>query len=100
MPTESTPIDPIAIREAEVAQYDANIALYQSIYAGLPKEWPTRLEAFKGRKDHQQAVSEIDDLDDVELLSKLLYMEQVKAAIRAETLERTKAASVLAALKA
>lgn len=97
--TEPT-LDPIAMREAEVAQYDANIALYKSIYADLPKEWPARLEAFKGRKDHQEAVAEVDDLDDVELLAKLLYMEQVKAAIRAETLERTKAASILAALKA
>lgn len=103
MPTTSStpePIDPVALREAEVAQYDANIALYKSIYANLPKEWPARLEAFKGRRDHQEAVAEVDDLDDVELLAKLLYMEQVKAAIRAETLERTKAAAILAALKA
>ena len=100
MPTESTPIDPLVIREAEVAQYDANIALYEAIYAGLPKEWPARLEAFKGRKDHQQAVAEVDDLDDVELLAKLLYADQVKASIRAEKLERTKAAAILAALKA
>lgn len=100
MPTESTPIDPISLREAEVAQYDANIALYETIYANLPKEWPARLEAFKGRKDHQQAVAEVDDLDDVDLLAQLLYMEQVKASIRAEKLERTKAAAILAALKA
>lgn len=90
----------IAARQAEVAQYDLNIALYETIYADLPKEWPARLEAFKGRKDHQQAVAEVEDLDDVELLAKLLYMEQVKASIRAEKLERTKAAAILAALKA
>ena len=101
MPTEPTPaIDPITLRENEVAQYDANIALYQAIYANLPKEWPARLEQYKGRKDHQQAVAEVDDLDDVELLSQLLYMEQVRASIRAEKLERTKAAAILAALKA
>ena len=100
MPTTEPVYDPIKAREEEVAQYDANIALYKSIYADLPKEWPARLEGFKGRKDHQEAVAEVDDLDDVELLAKLLYMEQVKAAIRAETLERTKAAAILAALKA
>jgi hypothetical protein len=100
MPTEPTPIDPIALREAEVAQYDSNIALYQSILATLPTEWPSRLEQYKGRTDHQQAVAEVDDLDDVELLSKLLYADQVKASIRAEKLERTKAAAILAALKA
>lgn len=96
----TTSTEAITAREAEVAAYDQNIAIYQTIYADLPKDWPARLEQFKGRKDHQQAVAEVDDLDDVELLSKLLYMEQVKAAIRAETLERTKAAAILAALKA
>jgi len=94
-----TNFDPIQTREAEVAQYDANIALYTTILGTLPSEWPARLEQFKGRKDHQQAVAEVDDLDDVELLAKLLYMEQVKASIRAEKLERTKAAAILAALK-
>lgn len=99
MTTETAPVDPIALRQAEVDQYDANIALYEVIFAGLPKEWPARLAQFQGRKDHQQAVAEVEDLDDVELLAQLLYMEQVKAAIRAEKLERTKAAAILAALK-
>ena len=91
--------DPITHREAEVAQYDANIALYKSILADLPTEWPARLEQYRGRTDQQTAVAEVADLDDVELLAKLLYADQVRAAIRAETLERTKAASILAALK-
>ena len=90
---------PIELRQQEVAQYDANIALYQTILAGLPTEWPAHLERFKGRRDHQQAVTECDEVD-VELLSKLLYMEQVVNSIRAEQLERTKAAAILAALEA
>ena len=92
--------DHTAVREAEVAQYDANIALYKSILADLPTEWPARLEQYRGRTDQQAAVAEIDDLADVELVAKLLYADQVRAAIRAETLERTKAAAILAALKA
>ena len=92
--------DHIAAREAEVAQYDANIALYKSILADLPTDWPARLEQYRGRTDQQAAVAEIDDLTDVELVAKLLYADQVRAAIRAETLERTKAAAILAALKA
>lgn len=92
--------DHIAAREAEVAQYDANIALYKSILADLPTDWPSRLEQYRGRTDQQAAVAEIDDLADVELVAKLLYADQVRAAIRAETLERTKAAAILAALKA
>lgn len=89
----------IAAREAEVAQYDQNIALYETILASLPAAWPARLAPFKDRRDHQQAVTECD-ADDVELLSQLLYSEQVKASIRTERLERTKAAAILAALKA
>lgn len=94
-----TEIDHVTLREQEVAQYDSNIALYTTILGTLPTEWPARLEQFKTRKDHQQAVTECD-ADDVELLAQLLYMEQVKASIRSEKLERTKAAAILAALKA
>jgi hypothetical protein len=93
------PIDPIEVRRSEVAQYDANVALYTSILASLPSTWPSNLEKFKSRTDHQQAVTECDDAD-VELLSQLLYMEQVRKSIRAEKLERTKAAAILAALEA
>lgn len=90
--------DIIDARQAEVDQYDRNIALYEAILTGLPADWPKRLEPFKGRKDHQQAVTECDPAD-VELLSQLLYREQCEAAIRTEKLERTKAAAILAALK-
>lgn len=96
MPASQEIID---ARTAEVAQYDANVVLYETILATLPAEWPARLEQFKNRKDHQQAVTECD-LADVELLAQLLYMEQVKNSIRAEKLERTKAAAILAALQA
>ena len=89
----------IAAREAEVAQYDANIVLYQTIIATLPTDWPEHLAGFKGRIDHQQAITECDEAD-VELLSQLLYKEQCENAMRAERLERTKAATILAALKA
>lgn len=89
----------IKMREAEVAQYDQNIALYETILSTLPESWPERLEKFKGRTDHQQAVTECD-VDDVELLSQLLYKKQCENAIRAERLERTKAATILAVIKA
>lgn len=91
--------DIIDARQAEVDQYDQNIALYETILAGLPTEWPKRLEQYKGRKDHQQAATECDAAD-VELLAQLLYREQCEASIRTERLERTKAAAILAALKA
>lgn len=89
----------IEARRAEVAQYDQNIIMYEAILATLPSVWPARLEQYKGRKDHQQAVAEVENHDDVELLSQLLYREQCEAAIRAERLERTKAATILTVLE-
>lgn len=91
------PQEVIDARQAEVDQYDQNIAMYEAILATLPTEWPAHLESFKDRRDHQQAITECDS-DDVELLSQLLYATQVAASIRTEKLERTKAASILAVL--
>lgn len=88
----------ISSREAEVAQYDSNIALYEVILGTLPATWPAHLEAFKGRTDQHQAITECAPAD-VELLAQLLYRQQVEATIRSEKLERTKAAAILAALK-
>lgn len=97
---ENTPMTPLEARRAEVAQYDANIVMYQTILATLPTEWPARLEQYRGAKDEHEVAGQIDDLDDVVLLSQLLYADQCRKAIRAETLERTKAASILAVLEA
>jgi hypothetical protein len=96
-PEEITPLD---ARRAEVASYDDNITMYQSIAAQLPTEWPARLEQFRGRKDHQAAAAEVQNLNDVALLAQLLFAEQCQAAIRTEMLERTKAAAILAAMEA
>lgn len=95
--TEPTPLE---TRRAEVAQYDLNIAMYTTILASLPTEWPERLLQYRGRLDHQAAAAEVDDLDDVALLAQLLYADQCRAAIRTEMLERTKAAAILAVLEA
>lgn len=94
-----TPITPLEARRQEVAQYDANIAMYEAILATLPDSWPDRLAGFKGRKDHQEAAAEVPH-DDVELLAQLLYREQCENSIRAEKLERTKAAAILKVLEA
>ena len=90
----------LELRRDEVAQYDANIAMYEAILATLPTDWPGHLVQFKGRKDHHEAAAELENFDDVELLSQLLYREQCEAAVRAEKLERTKAATILKVLEA
>jgi hypothetical protein len=97
---EEQTFDPIALRREEVAQYDANIAMYTAIFAGLPHEWPAHLEQYRGAKNHQQTIDQIEDLNDVVLLSRLWYADECHKAIRTETLERTKAAAILAALEA
>lgn len=99
MPVE-VPFDPIAARVEEVAQYEAGIAMYQAIAAGLPSEWPAHLVQFKGRTDTHQAIAEIEDLDDVQLVSDLWAHDNAQAAIRANMVERAKAQAILTAMQA
>ena len=91
---------PLETRRAEVAQYEANIALYQTILASLPTEWPSHLEKYRGSKDEHNDIASVEDLSDVELLGKLWYADRVKKAIRTETIEKTKAKAILDVLEA
>ena len=99
METE-TQLTPLEMRELEVAQYESNIAMYKSILAGLPTEWPERLVKHRDAADRHKESSLIDDLDDVALVSQLWYADDCYKAIRTETVEKTKAESILAAIKA
>lgn len=89
---------PIELRQEEVAQYQSNIDLYTSIASTLPSEWPDHLIQYKGRSDKHEAIAEIEDLDDVVLVSDLWAHDQAVASIRAETVEMRKAQSILNAL--
>ncbi|NDC49054.1 MAG: hypothetical protein EBZ61_08270 [Micrococcales bacterium] len=89
---------PKQTREAEVAAYESNIARYQAILATLPTEWPERLLAHRDAANQHEEIAKVQDLDDVELLSKLWYADQCKKFIRTETLEMTKAKAILATL--
>lgn len=90
---------PLELRLAEVAQYEANIAMYKAILATLPTEYPAHLEQYKGATDKHATSGLIDNLDDVELLSKLWYADDCYAAIRSETVELQKAKAILDVLK-
>jgi len=98
--TEITPEVILQARRDEVAQYEKNIALYQTILKDLPTEFPARLEKYKGVKNKHEAAAEVTDLEDVALLSKLWYAEDCKAAIRSEMVELTKSKAILAVLEA
>jgi uncharacterized membrane protein len=101
MTTEPTATPtPLELRQAEVDQYTANIAMYQSMLASLPTEYPEHLAQFKGVKNKHEVIAQIEDLNDVELLSKLWAADDCKAAIRAEMVERSKAQAILDVLKA
>lgn len=91
---------PLELRREEVAQYSANIELYENIAAGLPSEWPAHLVHLKGNKDQHNAIAEIESLEDVALVSKLWAHDAATAAIRAEMVEKAKAEAILAVLEA
>ena len=91
---------PLELRREEVADYQKNIDLYTSVASVLPSEWPEHLIHFKTRSDRHEAIAEIEDLDEVMLVSDLWAYDQAVAAIRAETVEMRKAMSFLAALEA
>ena len=96
--TEAIPT-PLEARIAEVAQYEANIALYTSMLAALPTEYPARLAQYKGATDKHTVIGTIEDLDDVELLSDLWAADDCRKAIRTETLEKRKAEAILNVLR-
>ena len=95
-----TPMTPLQVRQAEVAQYEANIAMYTAILATLPTEWPTRLLEYRNVADKHETAAKIDSIEDVELLSKLWYADQCYAAIRSETVEMNKDKAILTVLQA
>jgi translation initiation factor RLI1 len=96
--TEETQITPLQARIAEVAQYEANIALYKNILLNLPTEWPERLLEYRGAKNQHDLIAKVDN-EDVELLSKLWYADDCAKAVKTETLEMTKAKSILNVLQ-
>lgn len=97
--TQETKVTPLQARIAEVAQYEANIALYQTILQSLPTEWPERLLQYKGAKNKHDIIADVAT-DDVELLSKLWYADECAKAVRTETLEMTKSRAILNVLQA
>jgi hypothetical protein len=95
----SEQFNPINHRREEVNQYNANIAMYQAILATLPQEWPPELEQFKNPLKPHEMIDQVA-AEQVQQVSELWYADELRHLIRTETLERTKAAAILAALEA
>ena len=98
--TEITPapLTPLEARQAEVAQYEANIVMFTNLLSGLPTEWPERLLPFRNSTEQHTSINQIDDLADVELLADLWFADECYKAIRTETLEKRKAQAILKTL--
>ena len=99
MEQETNDFDPIEARRDEIDQYNANIAMYQSILKELPSAWPADLEQYRNPKNQHKALRDVP-ADKVQQVAELWYADDVAQAIKTETLERTKAAAILAALEA
>jgi hypothetical protein len=97
---EETTFDPIAMRREEVAAYASNIAMYQNIISTLPTEWPEHLLPYKAVANLHDVIEQIENMDDVALVSQLHYAEQCRRLMRSEMIEMTKAQSILNALEA
>ena len=96
METQKTPIE---LRQEEVAQYQENIDTYLTILSTLPTELPEHLEKFRTRTDKHQAIAEVEDFEDVEILSNVWFAEELKGRIRSEMVEQAKAKAILKALE-
>lgn len=92
-------LTPKQIRQKEVDAYEANISLYKNILTNLPTEWPERLLQYRNATDKHNAAGQVDDLNDVQLLSQLWYADQCYKAIRSETVEKVKAEAILNTLQ-
>lgn len=91
--------DPIATRRDEVADYQRGIDLYTSIASGLPSVWPEHLAHLKGAADKHAAISGVDDLNDVVLVSQLWAHDDAQAAIRSNMVEQAKARAILSVIE-
>jgi hypothetical protein len=92
-------VSPLEARTAEVAQYQANIALYTQMLANLPTAYPAHLAQYKGATDKHATIGKIEDLADVELLSDLWTADDCVKSIRTETLEMRKAQAIMAVMQ-
>lgn len=89
----------IASRRAEVEQYQINIDNFQSILSSISTELPEHLEQYRSATNHHDVVKEIDDIDDVRILSEVWFAEELKWRVKTELVEQTKAKAILDALE-
>lgn len=90
----------IELRQNEVAQYTKNINMYKAMIENLPSEWPSHLAHLKDVPNRHEAIGTVEDLDDVELVSKLWAHMNATSLCRSEYVERAKSQAILDVLLA
>lgn len=98
-PDNNVQYSAVELREMEVAAYQRNIDTYTAILTTLPTDIPAHLEPYRNRTDKHEAIKQVEDFDDVTLLSDYWYGQEIKGLIRTEMLEQRKAKAILAYLK-
>ena len=90
----------IEMRENEVYQYQINVNNYEqmlSTCADLPAAWPANLLQYKGLSRDQLAAT-VENDDDLEIVSRLSFRDELKMRVRSEKIERNKVNMILASL--
>lgn len=90
-------LTPKQVRQAEVDNYSANVANYQTLLATLDGDWDADLAHLKG-VESQEAARQCP-MDRLERLAVLQQFDQVTNLLKTEIVERAKAAAILNILK-
>lgn len=93
--------DSIAGREKEIYQYQLNINNFEAMLTGiatnLPAEWPENLLQYR-TWDRDRLVATLDDAT-LEIVTGLLFRDNLRMRIRTERIEQRKSQLVLDSLK-
>jgi hypothetical protein len=92
--TNSVEVTAKEARALEVAAYSANVAMYQALLATLDGNWDADLIHLKG-VEAQEAARQCP-VERLERLAVLQQFDQVTNLLKTETVERAKAAAILA----
>jgi hypothetical protein len=85
-----------------VYQYQVNINNFEAMiatFADLPLTWPNELTKYKGMGRDQLAAAIVDD-DELDVVSRLAFRDELKMRIRSEKMEQRKAKMILATFEA
>ena len=94
--TEAQPLTNKQLRQLEVDNYKANIAIYTALLSTLDGNWDADLVHLKNVEPHEAARQ--CSLDRIARLATLQQYEQVSFLIKTETMECSKAEAILKVL--